>query len=111
MEAEKEDAKILHSFYLCSLKHCRNDSKNPNLKYQPSGFLVDSAGANFHDIHAVFGRWGVLNTASCQWHFKQCASQHLPTVPEEYQMSFKKHIKDLFMAPTEEEILKDHDCS
>ena len=103
MEAEKEDAENITLFLSLFLETLQKVSKNPNLKYQPRGFLVDSAGANFHGIHAVFGRQGVLNTATCQWHFKQCASQHLPTVPEEYQMSFKKHIKDLCMAPTEEE--------
>ena len=78
MEAEKEDAENITLFLSLFLETLQKVSKNPNLKYQPRGFLVDSAGANFHGIHAVFGRQGVLNTATCQWHFKWCASQHLP---------------------------------
>ena len=56
MEAEKEDAENITLFLSLFLETLQKVSKNPNLKYQPRGFLVDSAGANFHGIHAVFGR-------------------------------------------------------
>ena len=56
MEAEKEDAENITLFLSLFLETLQKVSKNSNLKYQPRGFLVDSAGANFHGIHAVFGR-------------------------------------------------------
>ena len=56
MEAEKEDAENITLFLSLFLETLRKVSKNPNLKYQRRGFLVNSASANFHGIHAVFSR-------------------------------------------------------
>ena len=56
MEAEKEDAQNITLFLILFLETLQKASKIPNLKCQPRGFLVDSAGANFHGIHAVLGR-------------------------------------------------------
>ena len=53
LEAEKEDSANITLFLSLFLETLQKISKNSNLKCQPRGFLVDSAGANFHGIHAV----------------------------------------------------------
>ena len=83
------------------MRQVKGDDK---YQYLPCGFLVDVAGANFHGIKVVFGKAGVLRTAVCQWHFKRCACANtLKHVPDEYEESYKKHVNDLCVAPTEAE--------
>ena len=103
-ECEKEDKRNLQHFlelFLTSLRQVKGDDK---YQYLPCGFLVDAAGANFLGIKGVFGKAGVLRTAVCQSHFKRCTHANmLKHVPDEYEESYKKHVNDLCVAPTEVE--------
>ena len=50
--------------------------------------MCDEAGANFLGIEAALGKEFLAKTVSCQWHFWQCAKNHMKKVDEHEKETF-----------------------
>ena len=62
--------------------------------------MCDEAGANFLAIEAALGTEFLAKTISCQWHFRQCAKNHIKEINEHERETFRVMAYELCFAST-----------
>ena len=110
MEAEKEDTECLTLFLNLFNSVLSQVSGIVNYRFNPVKMMCDEAGANFLAIEAALGSEFIKKTVSCQWHFHQCANNHLKNVNEFERETFKDMINKLCQTSTANQYEKVSTC-
>ena len=61
----------------------------PGYKFNPRGIMCNDAGCNFNAIKKVYGQEFLGQTVTCQFHFKNCAKNHIKNINIHEQETFK----------------------
>ena len=80
MESEREDTESITLFFNLFNEVLTAVSGINNYKFNPIR-MCEEAGADFLGIEAALGK-GFCQRLSCQWHFWQCAKNHMKKVDE-----------------------------
>ena len=76
MEAEEESADNLVTFWSVLNEMLQELTGNPNVVFNPVGFVADENQANWKSIGIVFGREALKRAVSCEFHYKESVERH-----------------------------------
>ncbi|KAK3727173.1 hypothetical protein QZH41_015190 [Actinostola sp. cb2023] len=76
-------------------------TSNPSYIFNPTGWMFDEAGGNWHAIQIIFGEKAVGRSVSCEFHFYQCTNRQVGIDwSDKAKYVFKNLVRDIFEAPT-----------
>ncbi|CAB3993049.1 Hypothetical predicted protein [Paramuricea clavata] len=76
MDCERENQECISLFWKLWNDALSEISKNPAYTFDPKGWCMDEAGANWSAIEEVFGSEALSKCKSCEFHFKDCRNRH-----------------------------------
>jgi hypothetical protein len=103
MEAEHEDTENITLFWKLFNEVLQKVSGRSGYKFNPCKFIVDENGANINAIYAVYGKSGLKRTASCLFHFKDCARKQLKNINSDERDTFMALVSQQAKAVTQHE--------
>ena len=66
--------------------------------FNPVGFMVDMAGANFNGLNNIFGDGILDRIKSCEFHFRQSYEKRCRLMDDETKTLFKGHVEAMMYA-------------
>ena len=107
MDTYREDTAAVIEFYENINQILQEVSGDPNYKFNPYGFMMDEACANFAAIEEVFGEEAVKRCVTCQWHFLKCARKAAADrVPKEERKTFTRLCRRVIESKTMHDYLE-----
>ena len=76
MDCERENQECISLFWKLWNDALSEISKNPAYTFDPKGWCMDEAGANWSAIEEVFGSEALSKCKSCKFHFTDCRNRH-----------------------------------
>lgn len=76
MDCERENQECITLFWKLWNDALSEISADPAYKFDPKGWCVDEAGANWSAIEVVFGSEALSKCKSCEFHYKDCRNRH-----------------------------------
>ena len=76
MDCERENQECISLFWKLWNDALSDLSGNSAYKFDPKGWCIDEAGANWSAVEEVFGSEALSKCKSCEFHFKDCRNRH-----------------------------------
>ena len=103
MEVEHENTECIELFLSIYNEVLAEVSGIVGYKFNPIGFLVDAAGANFAGLEKVFGHEVCKKIVTCQWHYLRDVKRTLTKICADDKLHFMQLAQDLMQAATMKE--------